>query len=116
MHWVWATVLVGTLWVAWHVPLFFIPGVVQFHMNFVVFATETFAMAFLLAWLYGGTRSILLCVLFHAASNTSGAMGLGIPEGHTIAALLAAVVKLLGAVALLIVARRRASAIQVLQR
>ena len=83
-----------------------IPCVVQFHMNFVAFAAETFATAFLLAWLYGCTGSILLCVLFHAASNTSGALGLGIQEGHTTAALLAAIVKLFVAVALLIATRR----------
>jgi hypothetical protein len=34
------------------------------------------ATAFLLGWLYDATQSILLCVLFHAAANTTEAMGL----------------------------------------
>jgi hypothetical protein len=32
------------------------------------------ATAFLLGWLYDATQSILLCVLFHAAANTTEAM------------------------------------------
>jgi hypothetical protein len=34
-----------------------------------------------LAWIYGGTGSILVCVLFHAASNTSATLGLNAWDG-----------------------------------
>lgn len=103
-----ATLVVGVLWVAWHVPLFFIPGVGQFDANFTVFAVDTLAIAFLLAWLYGATGSILLCVLFHAAINTTGAMGLGIPDGHITAELWAAGIKLALAVAIVAATAPRA--------
>jgi uncharacterized protein len=69
-----AIVAVSAIWVAWHLPLFFIPGVSQYHGNFAYFALYTSANSFLLGWLYFQTRSILLCVIFHAASNTATSM------------------------------------------
>jgi membrane protease YdiL (CAAX protease family) len=106
-----ATSLAGAIWAAWHLPLFHIPGVPQQGQSFFIFGAEVLGTAFLLAWLYAGTGSILLCVLFHAAQNTSSAMGYGLPPGHDGARLGAAVVKLLLGVALVVVsapgARRR---------
>jgi uncharacterized protein len=68
--------VVGIFWALWHIPLFFIHGVAQFGANFPLFAADVMGNAFLLAWIYGGTRSILLCILFHAAGNTSATLGL----------------------------------------
>src|ERR1700727_2974339 len=73
--------IVGIAWALWHVPLFFIHGVAQYGANFPLFAADVVGNAFLLAWIYGGTGSILVCVLFHAASNTSATMGLGAWDG-----------------------------------
>ena len=95
-----ATALVGVIWAVWHLPLFSIPGVPQHGQSAFVFAAEVLGTAFLLAWLYAGTGSILLCVLFHAAQNTSAAMGYGLPPGQDGARLGAAAVKLLLGVAL----------------
>jgi uncharacterized protein len=69
-----AATAVSVIWVVWHLPLFFMHGVSQYHGNFALFAVYTSANSFLLAWLYFNTRSILLCVFFHAASNTATAM------------------------------------------
>jgi uncharacterized protein len=69
-----AATWVSIVWVLWHLPLFFIHGVSQYHSNFALFALYTSGNSFLLAWLYFATRSILLCVAFHAASNTTTAM------------------------------------------
>jgi membrane protease YdiL (CAAX protease family) len=95
-----ATAVVGAVWAVWHLPLFFLAGVPQHGQSFPVFAVEVLATAFVLAWLYAGTGSILLCVLFHAAQNTCSAMGYGIPASQGGARLAAAVVKLLLGVAL----------------
>jgi len=44
-----------------------------------VFAIRVVGGALILAWLYGRTQSILLCILFHAGSNAIWALGLAIP-------------------------------------
>jgi membrane protease YdiL (CAAX protease family) len=97
-----ATALVGAVWALWHLPLFYIPGTVQFGGNFAAFALQVFGTAFLTAWIYGGTRSILLCVLFHAASNAANAMGLRPPEGSQVLAFLDGALRLAIGAALLI--------------
>ena len=73
--------IVGVFWALWHLPLFFIHGVPQYGADFPLFAADVVGNAFLLAWIYGGTGSILVCVLFHAANNTSATMGLGAWDG-----------------------------------
>jgi membrane protease YdiL (CAAX protease family) len=107
-----AALLVGGVWALWHLPLFHIPGVSQSGRNFPLFAADVLGNAVLLAWIYGQTRSILLCVIFHAMGNTATAMGLaavGPPTG--VGAWTAVVVKLVVAVAfLLFVTPRPASA------
>jgi membrane protease YdiL (CAAX protease family) len=74
-----AALLVGLAWALWHLPLFFIPGQIQYHDNFPLFALSVIGNALILAWLYGWTRSILLCIFFHAGLNTVAALGLNFP-------------------------------------
>ncbi|WP_114239780.1 type II CAAX endopeptidase family protein [Dyella sp. C9] len=77
-----AALLIGPVWALWHLPLFFLPGVAQFHAHFPLFLLGIMGNALLLGWLYSRTRSILLCVLMHAAANAITAMGIVIPSGH----------------------------------
>jgi membrane protease YdiL (CAAX protease family) len=91
----------GTLWALWHLPLFHIHGVSQFGGDLPLFAVDVLANARLLAWLYARTRSILLCVIAHAASNTATAMGLAASAEHAVTALWAAVLAKLLAAAIL---------------
>jgi membrane protease YdiL (CAAX protease family) len=74
-----STVLFGVLWSLWHLPLVLLPGTYQhevattgeplFLANFFVSAIPA---AILANWLYyRNGRSILIGVLFHAASNAS---------------------------------------------
>ena len=59
--------------------------------------------AFLLAWIYGGTGSILVCVLFHAANNTSATLGLDAWDGSPQMAWIGPAVKIaLGAALILL--------------
>jgi len=65
----------GLLWVVWHIPGFFIPGLVlppvplEWHvvLNFLI---RVFAITFVFTWVYNRTGgSLLISVLFHAAFN-----------------------------------------------
>jgi uncharacterized protein len=103
-----ATVAVGVIWVVWHIPLFFIHGTAQFGDAFGLFAIDVLANAFLLAWVYGGTNSILLCILCHAASNTATAMGLSAPDETQNGAWAGAAVKLLVGFVLLMTVMKKA--------
>lgn len=85
--------VVGIFWSFWHIPLFFIHGVAQFGANYALFAADVMGDAFLLAWIYGGTRSILLCILFHAASTTSATLGLDAWDGSAQLAWIGPVAK-----------------------
>jgi membrane protease YdiL (CAAX protease family) len=75
-----AAVLVGLAWSAWHLPLFVLPGVSQYRTNFPIFVIHTIGAALMLVWLYCHTRSILLCIAFHASMNATWALGLGNPS------------------------------------
>ncbi len=77
-----AAVLVGLIWAVWHLPLFFLPGASQNGTNFFMFLIGVVGNALILAWIYGRTSSILLCIFFHASFNATAALGLGIPGGN----------------------------------
>ena len=77
-----AAVLVGLIWSLWHLPLFYLPGVGKFGTSFFPFALEIVGTALILAWLYGQTQSILLCILFHAGLNAVACLGLWRPAGR----------------------------------
>jgi membrane protease YdiL (CAAX protease family) len=96
-----AALVVGVIWALWHLPLFQIPGAAQFGRNFALFAADVLANACLLAWVYAGARSILLCVVFHAASNTVTALGVLAIGPPAAAAWIAVALKLIAAAVLL---------------
>jgi membrane protease YdiL (CAAX protease family) len=104
-----ATAAVGLIWALWHLPLFFIPGAAQFGTNFGFFTLQILGTAFVSAWLYDNTKSILLCVLFHAAANASSAMGLSAPDVSTTSVLLGSAARLAIGVALIMSVRSRAA-------
>lgn len=98
--------IVGILWALWHLPLFYIHGVPQFGADFPLFAADVVGNALLLAWIYGGTGSILLCVLFHAANNTAATLGLDAWDGSPHMAWIGPAVKTaLGAALILLLPR-----------
>jgi uncharacterized protein len=102
-----ATTIVAFFWALWHLPLFFIPGVGQYGTNFGFFAFQILGTSFITAWLYNSTRSILLCVLFHAAGNAAGAMGITAPDVvPTAAILLGCTIRLVIGLVLLMSLRR----------
>jgi membrane protease YdiL (CAAX protease family) len=83
-----AAVLVGLIWALWHLPLFALPGVGQYGANFPVFTMGIVGGAMILAWLYDRTKSILLCILFHAGWNAVAAFGLATQSDRSLPAVL----------------------------
>lgn len=73
-----AAIVVGIIWATWHLPLFYIPGVSQYGTSFPGFALRVLGSAMILAWIYGRSKSILLCAAFHAMHNAVWAMGLAV--------------------------------------
>jgi membrane protease YdiL (CAAX protease family) len=65
-----ASVIVGILHAAWHLPLFLLPGSDQSQANipFAAFLLTAIALNVLMAWLYNSTRgSVVIAMIFHAA-------------------------------------------------
>ncbi|MFN8435031.1 MAG: type II CAAX endopeptidase family protein [Anaerolineales bacterium] len=74
-----ASLLIGIVWVLWHLPFFWIPEgkIAVGGIPLLWFALLTTAWSFLFAWVYVNTESILMPVLFHAAVNTTlGTLGI----------------------------------------
>ena len=67
-----ASLLLGAIWAAWHIPQFYIADADTFHQSFVVWAAQVVAISVALSWLYAKTGgSLLLVMLMHAGINNS---------------------------------------------
>jgi membrane protease YdiL (CAAX protease family) len=68
-----ASIILGIFWIAWHVPLFFIPGSPQAQISFIPWAISVMSLSFMFTWILENTRGIILgTILFHAMVNISG--------------------------------------------
>lgn len=66
-----ASLILGSLWAAWHLPLFFLIASRQSY-PFAGFAVQVLSITIVMTWLFDRTRgSVLIAALFHAAMNTS---------------------------------------------
>jgi membrane protease YdiL (CAAX protease family) len=67
-----ASLIIGVIWSAWHLPLFWLPG--NFHQTIPLslFLLQSVALAVIYTWLHNNTQgSLLIAHLFHAASNVT---------------------------------------------
>jgi membrane protease YdiL (CAAX protease family) len=73
-----SSLILGTVWSLWHLPLFFIPGTYQQglgvgSLSFWLFLIGPVAQSVLMTWIYNNTqRSTLSAVLFHFMINLTG--------------------------------------------
>jgi membrane protease YdiL (CAAX protease family) len=67
-----ASVLLGIIWAAWHLPHFAMPWSDLAGQSFVVYLLQVTAISIAMAWLYWKTKgSLLLVMLLHAAVNNT---------------------------------------------
>jgi membrane protease YdiL (CAAX protease family) len=65
-------IIIGLIWGLWHLPLFFIPGNFHQEIPLILFLLQDIALSIIMTWLYQNTQgSLLIALLFHAASNTT---------------------------------------------
>jgi membrane protease YdiL (CAAX protease family) len=73
-----ASLILGALWGAWHLPTFLVSGAPQHGLPFPAFMILTTAYSVLIGWVYLHTRgSVLIATLTHGAINLSQGFVLG---------------------------------------
>ncbi len=71
-----ASLILGAIWWAWHLPTFFIPALSQHQLSIPIFFVNTLALSVIMTWLYQRTRGdLLLMILVHLAANYCGWIG-----------------------------------------
>lgn len=71
-RWGWrvSSVLLGVIWAAWHLPLFYIANAVQSNLPMGMYALSVIASSVLFAWLFNRSHgSILPVLVLHTAVN-----------------------------------------------
>lgn len=67
-----ASVLVGVIWAAWHLPLFFFGGGDTVGQSFPFYLLQVTALSVAISWVYMNTHgSLLVTMLLHAAVNNT---------------------------------------------
>ena len=65
-----ASLLLGIVWAAWHLPLFYITNAVQSHLPMGLYALSVVASSVLFAWLFNRSRgSVVPVLILHTAVN-----------------------------------------------
>ena len=67
-----ASLILGTLWGLWHLPLVFITGSFQSTVPFIGFVLSAIAISISMTWLFNHSRgSVLIAAIFHAATDVT---------------------------------------------
>jgi CAAX protease family protein len=65
-----ASLALGLVWSAWHLPIFFLPGADKYGQSFPIWTLQVVALSVAITWLYAHTNgSLLLTTLMHSAVN-----------------------------------------------
>jgi len=65
------SLILGLVWAAWHIPLWFIPGSSQSYMNFFAFMLSSIGVSYILSWVRAASGNRLLsCLIAHGAINS----------------------------------------------
>ena len=80
-----ASLILGVLWSAWHLPTFLLPATPQYGKSIIAFVLMTTAYSVLLCWIYLHTAgSVLVATLVHGAINLFQGIFLGESIRHSI--------------------------------
>mgnify|MGYP000126752491 CR=1 FL=1 len=90
--------VIGILWACWHIPLFFVHGVFQYQLHFIPFLIGVVSFSFMTTALYLRTKSVVPCIIFHAAVNAFGEIGFYYPNDQYAVSIVDAVIRLAVAV------------------
>lgn len=64
--------VLGSIWVLWHLPLWFLEGTPQYGMPFAPFAIACVVETVLFTWIYNNTKgSLAMTSIFHFSTNAS---------------------------------------------
>lgn len=73
-----ASLILGVLWSAWHLPTFLVPGTPQYGKSIIAFVLMTTVYSVLLCWIYLHTAgSVLIATMAHGAMNLFQGIFLG---------------------------------------
>jgi uncharacterized protein len=64
-----ATAIVAVAWLAWHSPLYFVPGMPSYGESYVAFAVWVIPLSILLTFVWLGTGSVWLATIMHGTAN-----------------------------------------------
>jgi len=65
-----ASLILGVIWGVWHLPSFFLSGMVQKEMSLVLFVIYTPCLSILMTWVFQHTHgSVLSAVMIHYTAN-----------------------------------------------
>lgn len=69
-----ASLILGTLWAGWHIPLFFESGAARPGIPFPIYFVIVLVLSILFTWLYNNTGgSLVITALAHLSFNLNGA-------------------------------------------
>ncbi|MFX0060426.1 MAG: type II CAAX prenyl endopeptidase Rce1 family protein [Candidatus Heimdallarchaeota archaeon] len=70
-----SSMVLGSIWSLWHLPLFYISGTPQSNSSFFSFTFTVILLSIVYTWLYNNTNgSILVAMIFHAVNNISNSL------------------------------------------
>ena len=69
-----ASLILGSIWALWHLPLFFIEGTTQAAIPMYQYFLQTIVLAIFYTWLHNNTGgSVFIAIIFHSVANISAA-------------------------------------------
>jgi CAAX protease family protein len=67
-----ASLILGVIWIVWHLPVFFLPGTNQSLIPFWLFTLTVLPLGVMMTWVYNSTnKSIFAAAFFHTIGNLS---------------------------------------------
>jgi membrane protease YdiL (CAAX protease family) len=68
-----SSIILGAIWAAWHIPLWFVPGDSHNQTFFWGWVGRIILLSILMTWIFNNTKgSVLAAILFHSMANSVG--------------------------------------------